>query len=184
LHGVVFAILCQSRPLHTAGDIGVERRPRRNHLEQPHCEVQARADHDVRRRKRLAENPRAFLQRVVEHVDDALCVAPAGGDRIHLDLGRDLHHRRLDAARAEEQPVEISCTQGIAKRRRQFRLGVTLGDIGADRGGFRQRGLAVLQGRNLAHRIDREIFDALLRAGGNVGQHALIGLPGFFHQPQ
>src|SRR5882724_222929 len=48
-----------------------------------------------------------------------------------------------------------------------------LGDIGADRGGFRERRIAVLERRHLAHRIDGEIFRRLLRAFGNIREHAL-----------
>jgi hypothetical protein len=66
----------------------------------------------------------------------ALRVAPAGGDRIHLELGRELHDRRLDTTGAEEKPIEIFRPQGIAERRRQPGFRITLGDIGADRGGF------------------------------------------------
>ena len=129
----------ECRTCHAAGDVGVERRPRRHHLEQPHAEIQRRADRDVGGGKILAEDPRPLGERHVEHVEHPLRLAPAGGDRVHLDLGRDLHHRGLDAARREEQPVEILCAQGIAEGRGQLRLGITLGDIGADGGGFRQR---------------------------------------------
>ena len=111
-------------------------------------------------------------------------IAPAGGYRIHLDLGCDLHHRGLDAAGREKQPVQKFRAQGIAERRRQFCFRVALGDIGAHRGCLRKRRLAILQGRHLGHRIDGEIFGLLLRAGGNVGQHALVRLSGLLHQPE
>jgi hypothetical protein len=52
----------------------------------------------------------------------------------------------------------IFCAQGIAGRRRQPGFGIALGNVGADRGGFGQRRLAVLQRRHLAHRIDGEVF--------------------------
>src|SRR5262249_49057749 len=53
-----------------------------------------------------------------------------------------------------------------------------------DRGRLGHRRGAVLQRRHLAHRVDGEIFRRPLRAAGNVGQHALIGLCGLFHQPE
>ena len=175
----------ERRARHAAVDIGVERRPRRHHLEQPHRKVQPRADHDVGGRKGVAEDPRALLQGGVEHVEDPLRIAPAGGDRIHLDLGGELHHRRLDAAGREEQPV----ADILRAADRRAAAPVWLPDS-ARRHRRRSRplrasvGVAVLQRRHLAHRVDREIFRRLLRAGGNVGQHALIRLAGFFHQPE
>ena len=62
-------------------------------------------------------------------------------------------------------------------------LRIAFGDIGADRGGLGERRLTVLERGHLAHRIDRKIFGPFLRPGRNVGQHPLIGLPGFLHQP-
>jgi hypothetical protein len=90
----------------------------------------------------------------------------------------------LDAAGREEQPVQVFGSQGIAQRRREFRLRIALGDIGADRGRFRERRFAVAQRRHLAHRIDSEIVGSLLRTLGNVGEDALVRLADFFHQPQ
>ena len=81
------------------------------------------------------------------------------------------------------RPLEI-IAPGIADRRRQLRLRIALRDIGANCGGLSQRGVTILQCRHLAHRIDREIVGRALRSGGNVGQHALIGLPGLLHQPE
>ena len=114
-------------------DVAVERRPRRHHLEQPHREVQPRADHDVGGGELVAEQPRTLLQRLVQHVEHLRRVAPAGGARRDLDLGEDLDDRRLDAARREEQPVEIFRAPRIAERRRKPGVGIALGDVGADR---------------------------------------------------
>src|SRR5262245_53761642 len=83
---------------HAASHIGLERRPRWDHLEQSHAEIQARADHDIGGREVFTENPWPFLEGTVEHVDHALRVTPTGGNRIHLDLGGELYDRRLDAA--------------------------------------------------------------------------------------
>ena len=147
--------------VHASSDIGVEGRPRRHHLEQPHREIQSRPDRDIGGGEIFAQDPRPFRQRGVEHIEYPLRVAPAGRHRVHFHLGRELHHRRLDAARRKKQPVEISCAQRIAERRRQLRLRMAFGDIGANRRGLRQRDVAVLERRHLAHRIDREILDAL-----------------------
>src|SRR5579885_3404709 len=50
----------EGRSRDAAGDVGVERRPRRHHLEQPHAEIQRRADRDVRGGEVVAENPGAL----------------------------------------------------------------------------------------------------------------------------
>src|SRR5229473_1925291 len=107
----------EGRPRRAAIDVTVERWPRRHHLEQPHREVQPRADDDIRGRELFAEDPRSLRQCYVEHVEYPLGIAPARRHRIHLDLGRDLHHRRLDAAGCEKQPVKIFRAQRIARRR-------------------------------------------------------------------
>ena len=114
-----------------------------------------------------------------------VCVstAPRGRTRGHFEFGEELDQRRLDATRRKEQPLQISRAQRIGCGRRQIGLGITVGNIGADRRGFPERGLAVLQPRHLAHRVDRQILRRLLRAGRDIGQHAFVWQPGFFQQP-
>src|SRR5258705_405251 len=123
------------------------------------------------------------LGRGVTLVEDLRGAAPCGRARRHLDLGKNLDQRRLDAARREEQPLQIFCAQRIGDVGRQFRLRITVGHIGADRGGLAKRGVAVLQRRHLAHRIDRQIFRRLLRAGRDVRQNPLVRTPGYFQKP-
>ena len=65
----------ERRPRHAAGDIGVERRPRRHHLEQPHRKIQRRADRDVGGGKILAENPRALGERL-SSTSNTRCASP------------------------------------------------------------------------------------------------------------
>src|SRR6266849_11128930 len=50
----------ECRPRRAAIDVTVERWARRHHLEQPHREVQPRADDDIRGRELFAEDPRSL----------------------------------------------------------------------------------------------------------------------------
>src|SRR5262245_1988451 len=165
-------------------DIGDEFRPFRQELEHQ-APAQRRADHDIGGGELLAHEIAPRRHALGGHVHRGLEIAVAQSSPPRLLLARigAIGHGRLDAARAEEQPLEIDAAARIANRHTQARLGKGIGEIGADRSVFGDHHIAMAQRRDLAHRVDGEMIGRTVLALGEVHQMDVVRLAYLLEHP-
>ena len=150
-----------------------------------HRPADLRAEIDVGGAERLAEQIGTIGERLLERRHNIVVAAPADGG-LPLDL-RPLHHlvdqRRLEAAGAEEQPAIIGAAQGILGLGGEAGLGKIVGDVGDDRRGLGHHDAAMHDGRQLAHRIDRQERRRLVLALLEIDRHDAVGRAGLLEHP-
>ncbi len=173
------------RPFLAALRILDELRPLRQALEH-HAPAQQRADHHVGRRELRAQDPRPRPHRIRQHVERGVVVAIAERLARRVVLAREhaVHHRRLGAARREEQPFQIRPAPRIAHRQVELGRRERVGEIGADRRHLGDDGVAMPQRRHLPHRIDREIIGLAVVAVLQSQEMDVIGLADLLEHPE
>ena len=174
----------QRRPLRQPPDIGGEFRPLRNDLEH-HAPAQRRSHHHVGGGELLAHEIRALLHRFRHHVHDGVVVAVAERALPRAFLARKcaVKHCGFEATWPEEQPFEIDAAARIADRNVQACLGELVRQIGADRRRLGDGDVAVLERRNLTHRIDREIVGLALLAFHQAQEMEVVGFADLLQHP-
>ena len=100
---------------HPARDVGLERRARRHLLNSRTAKFRPAPIAISAAEKFSPRSQGPFSRAASSTSKTALRVAPASGNRIHRDLGRNLHHRRLDTARREEQPIQELRAQRVTQ---------------------------------------------------------------------
>ena len=150
-----------------------------------HGEAELRADIDVGGAELFAEQVGPCRERRLQRRQHVVVAAPA--DRgFALDLG-PLHHLveqcRLEAAGAEEQPAIIGAARRLAGRRRQPGLREGVGKIGDDRRRLGHHRAAMLDRRQLAHRIERQESRRLVLVLGEIDRHDAMWRAGLLDHP-
>src|SRR5262249_6880728 len=132
--------------------IGHELRRFRQEIDQQ-AQAQGRADHDVGSGELLAHQVAPSGHALGGHVHRGLeiAIAQRGPPRLLLARIGAIGHRRLNAAWAEEQPLEIDAAARIANRHAQARLGKRAGEITAERHGLGESHIVLAQRRDAGH---------------------------------
>src|SRR5262249_27977989 len=89
----------------------------------------------------------------------------------------------LDAARPEEEPLEIDAPARGPDRHVELGAWKFVGKIGADRRRLGDNGVAVLERRHLAHRVDREIVRGSVLALAQTQETDVVRFADFFQHP-
>jgi hypothetical protein len=120
-----------------------------------HAPTDVRAEVQISGREAVADQVLAPGQRAFERVQHRgqapvprHALAPFRHDEAERLVGR----RRFQRAGAKEQPTVVRAAEAVAGRRRQVRSRERVGEVGADRGGFRHHRVAVPDRRDLPHR--------------------------------
>ncbi len=150
-----------------------------------HAEAQVGADHHVSGGELLAHDVGALAHRLGHDIHRRVEVAVTERPATGFLLAREgaVHHCGLDAARAEEQPLEIDAALRLADRDVELGLREFVGEIGADGGALGDDHVAMLERGHLAHWIDREKIRFAVVAVAQAQQMDIVGLADLLQHP-
>ncbi len=145
----------------------------------------AGADHHVGGGEAFSEPiGRSLAGSLAQDGDDGVIVGPAGRrPRRRRPVHRLVEHRRLDAARHKEEPLEVGAAQLVRHCWCQTGLRVGVGEIAACGGDFADDRVAVNERRHLAHGVEGQILGLALVAVLEVQQLHFVRFANLLEHP-
>ncbi|KWZ36303.1 hypothetical protein WS64_12645 [Burkholderia anthina] len=147
-------------------------------------DLQSAREQQVGRGEALADEPAAVGERLREGALHARDVAPAERDRIARRAGEFLDHRRFEAGRREEHPLEETAAQRIVGRDAEPGARATVGEMEQHGARFGEPGAAVVERGQLGHRVDLHERVAALFVRAQVDRHQFVPHAYFLEHPQ
>ncbi len=147
-------------------------------------DLQRAGEQQVCRGEAVADEPWTMGERLRECTLHARDVAPAERDRIARRAGEFFGHRRFEAGRREEHPLEETAAQRIVGRDAEPGARTAVGEIEQYGAGFGERHAAVVERGQLGHRVDLHERVAALFVRTQVDRHEFIHHAEFFEHPQ
>jgi hypothetical protein len=149
-----------------------------------HAPADLGADVDIGGAEAIAEQVGTRLEGAFERVDGVFVGAISHHAGLAIGaLERAIGDGLLDATGGKKEPAQIGAAGGVVERGGEAGFGDGIGEVGTDGSALGDDDAAVHDGRQLAHRVDREELGCLVLTFAEVDQLGLVGRAGLFDHP-